>query len=139
MQTIVDAFDCAASKQHTSRARGLLFSLPIPYCLSPGKLHPLLEGADTRNGNRKKIFFWDTYNTYESDTKNEKGFPRNWLVFLRFRVSKYDIILIDLKDQYCQCCCFSISKPHKHVPFQTLNPKNVNLWDMSTNKVRPAK
>ena len=32
MQTIVDAFGCHASKQSDSRERGLISSLPIPYC-----------------------------------------------------------------------------------------------------------
>ena len=32
MQTIVDACDCHASKQSNSRDRGLISSLPIPYC-----------------------------------------------------------------------------------------------------------
>ena len=32
MQTIVDACGCHASKQSDSRDRGLIFSLPIPYC-----------------------------------------------------------------------------------------------------------
>ena len=32
MQTIVDACDCHASKQSDSRDRGLISSLPIPYC-----------------------------------------------------------------------------------------------------------
>ena len=32
MQTIVDACGCHASKQNDSRDRGLIFSLPIPYC-----------------------------------------------------------------------------------------------------------
>ena len=32
MQTIVDAFGCHASKQRDSRDRGLISSLPIPYC-----------------------------------------------------------------------------------------------------------
>ena len=32
MQIIVDAFGCHASKQSDSRYRGLIFSLPIPYC-----------------------------------------------------------------------------------------------------------
>ena len=32
MQTIVDACGCHASKQSNSRDRGLISSLPIPYC-----------------------------------------------------------------------------------------------------------
>ena len=32
MQTIVDACGCHASKQSHSRDRGLISSLPIPYC-----------------------------------------------------------------------------------------------------------
>ena len=32
MQTIVDACGCHASKQSDSRDRGLISSLPIPYC-----------------------------------------------------------------------------------------------------------
>ena len=32
MQTIVDACCCHASKQSDSRDRGLISSLPIPYC-----------------------------------------------------------------------------------------------------------
>ena len=32
MQTIVDACGCHASKQSDSRDRGLILSLPIPYC-----------------------------------------------------------------------------------------------------------
>ena len=32
MQTIVDACGCHASRQSDSRVRGLIFSLPIPYC-----------------------------------------------------------------------------------------------------------
>ena len=32
MQTIVDACGCHASKQSDSRGRGLISSLPIPYC-----------------------------------------------------------------------------------------------------------
>ena len=32
MQTIVDAFGCHPSKQSDSRDRGLISSLPIPYC-----------------------------------------------------------------------------------------------------------
>ena len=34
MQTIVDACDCHASKQSDSRYRGLISSLPIPYCIN---------------------------------------------------------------------------------------------------------
>ena len=32
MQTIVDACGCHVSKQRDSRDRGLISSLPIPYC-----------------------------------------------------------------------------------------------------------
>ena len=32
MQSIVDSCDCHASKQSNSRDRGLVSSLPIPYC-----------------------------------------------------------------------------------------------------------
>ena len=32
MQSIVDSCDCHASKQRDSRDRGLVSSLPIPYC-----------------------------------------------------------------------------------------------------------
>ena len=32
MQTVVDACGCHASKQSDSRDRGMIFSLPIPYC-----------------------------------------------------------------------------------------------------------
>ena len=35
MQTIVDACGCHASKQSDSRDRGLISSLPIPYCANP--------------------------------------------------------------------------------------------------------
>ena len=36
MQTIVDACGCHASKQSNSRDRGLVSSLPIPYCAKEG-------------------------------------------------------------------------------------------------------
>ena len=39
MQTIVDACGCHVSKQSDSRNRGLISSLPIPYCPLRG-FHP---------------------------------------------------------------------------------------------------
>ena len=53
MQSIVDSCDCHASKQSDSRDRGLVSSLPIPYCanslLYADFIHglPKFGGADS--------------------------------------------------------------------------------------------
>ena len=50
MQTIVDACGCHASKQSDSRDRGLIFSLPIPYCTNSLLYVDFIHGLPRFNG-----------------------------------------------------------------------------------------
>ena len=58
MQTIVDACGCHASKQSDSRDRGLISSLPIPYCANSLLYVDFMHGLPRFGGYDSDAFPW---------------------------------------------------------------------------------
>ena len=79
--------------------------------LSPRKLHPLLEGVDTKNGSRTNYSFW-TFAARMNQTSQKNWYLRNLLLFLSFCLPKETTILIDLNGTFYQCCSYCTSKSH---------------------------
>ena len=77
----------SAPDKQAQEHRRRVFALMRELQLSPRKLHPILEGADTKNGNRKNYSFW-TFAARMSQTSPKKLFVTQFAAFFKILFTK---------------------------------------------------